>query len=193
VLVALGDRLVGLIALQDGLRPGARAAVQKLLDAGIEPVLLSGESRETCNAIGRALDIDHLRPEVLPGDRRAEILAVGEGGSVVGVIGHPSADDQALGAAGVAVAMGAAGATPGEWAVSLASSDVAHAADALIIPRRAIGQAKIASVLALAPGIFALLAITFGVAPLAVGPVAILLGAFAGAAYVRAVRDPSGA
>ena len=76
--------------------------------------LLSGESRETCNTIGRALDIDHLRPEVLPGDRRAEVLALGEGGSVVSVIGHPSADDQALGAAGVAVAMGAAGATPGE-------------------------------------------------------------------------------
>ncbi len=193
VLVAVGDRLVGLIALQDGLRPGARAAVQKLLDAGIEPVLLSGESRETCNTIGRALDIDHVRPEVLPGDRRAEVLALGEGGSVVSVIGHPSADDQALGAATVGVAMGAAGATPGEWAVSLASSDVARAADALIIPRSAIGQAKIASVLSIAPGIFALLAITFGVAPFAVGPVAILFGALAASAYVRAVRDVSAA
>src|ERR1019366_5948198 len=43
LLVALGDRLVGLIALQDGLRAGARAAVQRLLDARIEPVLMSGE------------------------------------------------------------------------------------------------------------------------------------------------------
>jgi cation transport ATPase len=35
LLVALGGRLVGLVGLQDGLRPGARAAVQHLLDAGI--------------------------------------------------------------------------------------------------------------------------------------------------------------
>ncbi len=193
LLVALGDRLIGLIALQDTLRSGARAAVQKLLDAGIEPVLLSGESRETCNTIGRALDIDHLRPEVLPRDRRAEVLALGEGGSVVAVVGHPIADDQALGAADVAVAMGAAGATPGEWAVALASHDVSHAADALIIPRRATGYARVASVLALGPGIFALLAIAFGVAPFVAGPVATLLGALTAGAYVRSVRNISAA
>jgi P-type Cu+ transporter len=193
LLVALGDRLIGLLALQDALRSGARGAVQKLLDAGIEPVLLSGESRETCSTIGRALDIDHLRPEVLPRDRRAEVLALGEGGSVVSVIGHPIADDQALGAADVAVAMGAAGATPGEWAVALASQDVSHAADALIIPRIAIGYAKVASVLALAPGVFALLAIAFGVAPLAVGPVATLSGVLAAGVYLRSARNISAA
>jgi Cu+-exporting ATPase len=188
LLVALGDRLVGLIALQDGLRPGARTAVQKLLDAGIEPVLLSGESRETCESIGRALDIDHVRPEVLPRDRRSEVLALGEGGSVVSVVGHPAGDDQALGAANVAVAMDAAGATPGEWAVALASDDVSHAADALIIPRTANAQAKVVSALALAPAIFAVLAIAFGVAPLALGPVATLIGALASALYLRSSR-----
>jgi cation transport ATPase len=193
LLVALGDRIVGLIALQDGLRPGARAAVQKLLDAGIEPVLLSGESRETCEALGRALDIDHVRPEVPPGDRRAEVLALGEGGSIVSVVGRPTDDDQALGAADVAVAMGAAGATPGEWAVALATDDVSHAADALAIPRQAHGQVKIASALALVPGIFALLAIAFGVAPLALGPVASLLGALAAALYLRSLANLSAA
>jgi P-type Cu+ transporter len=193
LLVALGDRIVGLIALQDGLRPGARAAVQKLLDAGIEPVLLSGESRETCETLGRALDIDHVRPEVPPGDRRAEVLALGEGGSIVSVVGHPTDDDQALGAADVAVAMGAAGATPGEWAVALASDDVSHAADALVIPRRAHGQAKVASALALVPGIFALLAIAFGAAPLALAPVASLLGALAAALYLRSRANLSAA
>ena len=68
LLVALGDRLTGLIALQDGLRAGARAAVQRLLDARIEPVLVSGEARDTCETIGRALDIEHVRPAVLPAE-----------------------------------------------------------------------------------------------------------------------------
>jgi cation transport ATPase len=118
LLVALGDRLVGLIALQDGLRPGARAAVQKLLDARIEPVLMSGEARDTCETIGRSLDIEHVRPEVLPTDRGAEVRALSEAGSVVAVIGHAAGDDGALGAADVAVAMSSAGSTPGEWTTS---------------------------------------------------------------------------
>jgi cation transport ATPase/YHS domain-containing protein len=185
LLVALGERVIGLIALQDGLRAGARAAVQTLLDARIEPVLLSGEARETCETIGRALDIDHVRPEVLPGDRGAEVRALAEGGSIVGVIGHPAMDDGALGAADVAVAMGAAGSTPGEWAVALASDDVRHAALALAIPRAARGRAWGAIALGAIPGTIALLAIAFGVAPLAIAPLATLFGALAVAIHAK--------
>ena len=185
LLVALGDRLVGLLALQDGLRPGARAAVQKLLDARIEPVLLSGEARGTCDTIGRALDIEHVRPEVLATDRGAEVRALTEGGGVVAVVGHPAGDDGALGAADVAVAMGAAGATPGEWAVSLAGDDVRDAAFALAIPHAARDRARMAIVLGAGPGLVAFLAIGFGVAPLALAPVAAFIGAVAAAVHAR--------
>lgn len=183
--VALGDRLVGLVALQDGLRPGARAAVQKLLDAKIEPVLLSGEARDTCETIGRALDIEHVRPEVLPGDRGTEVRALSEAGSVVAVIGHAVRDDASLGAADVAVAMGAAGSTPGEWAVALASDDVRDAATALAVAHGARERARTAIVLGAAPAVAALLAIGFGIAPLAVAPLAAVLGAAAVAIHAR--------
>ena len=185
LLVALGDRLVGLIALMDGLRPGARAAVQRLLDARIEPVLLSGEARDTCETIARALDIEHVRPEVLPADRGPEVRALAEGGSVVAVVGHPQRDDGALGAADVAVAMGSAGSTPGEWSVSLAGDDVRDAATALAIPHAARERARAAIALGVAPGLVALLAIGFGVAPLAVAPLGALLGALAVAVHAR--------
>jgi cation transport ATPase len=185
LLVALGDRVVGLIALQDGLRAGARPAVQRLLDAGIEPVLLSGEARDTCETIGHALDIEHVRPEVLPTERGAEVRALGEGGNVVSVIGHPANDDAALAAADVAVAMSAAGGTPGEWAIALASDDVRDAAQSLAIPHAA--RARIAWTIALgtAPGLMAMLAIAFGVAPLASAPLAALLGAVMTALHAR--------
>lgn len=68
LLASRAGRVVGLVALQDGLRPGARAAVQHVIDAGMEPVLLSADSTETCQALGRSLDIEHLRPEVAEGD-----------------------------------------------------------------------------------------------------------------------------
>jgi cation transport ATPase len=190
LLVALGDRLVGLIALMDGLRPGARAAVQKLLDVHIEPALLSGEARETCETLARALDIEHVRPEVLPADRGPEVRALAEGGSVVAVVGHPLRDDGALGAADVAVAMTAAGSTPGEWAVALASDDVRDAASALTIPHLARERARRAIILGAAPGLVALLAIGFGIASPAIAPLGVLIGALAVAVQARDTPQP---
>jgi cation transport ATPase len=186
LLVALAEKLIGLLALQDGLRPGARAAVQRLLDTQIEPVLLSGEARETCETIGHALDIEHIRPEVLPADRGVEVRALGEGGHVVAVLGHPATDDAALGAADVSVALGAAGSTPGEWTVSLASDDVRDAARALSLAHEARDHARVAMVLGLSPGIIAALAVASGLLPLGVAPVAVLLGAIAALVHARA-------
>jgi P-type Cu+ transporter len=186
LLVALAGKLVGLIAMQDGLRPGARAAVQRLLDAKVEPVLLSGEARETCETLGRALDIDHIRPEVLPEARGNEVRALGEGGQVVAVIGHPETDDAALGATDVAVALGAAGATPGEWSVSLASDDVRDAARALSLAKDARERAKVAIALGVAPAILAALAVAWGVFPIWAAPLALLAGTIAALTPLRA-------
>ena len=113
--------------------------------------------RETCETIGRALDIEHVRPEVLPTDRGTEVRALAEGGSIVAVVGHPAGDDSALAAADVAVAMGAAGSTPGEWAVALAADDVRDAAMALALPRAARDRARVAVALGIAPGVLAFL------------------------------------
>jgi P-type Cu+ transporter len=186
LLVALAGKVVGLIAMQDGLRAGARAAVQRLVDAKIEPVLLSGEARETCETIGRALDIDHIRPEVLPTDRGAEVRALGEGGHTSAVLGHPATDDGALGAADVAVAMGAAGSTPGEWAIAMASDDVREAVLALTIARSAQGRVRGSLLIGLAPGVLTVLALAFGVLP----PVVVPIVAFvASAAVLTHTRD----
>jgi P-type E1-E2 ATPase len=185
VLVAVGGRLVGLLALQDGLRPGARAAVQRLLDAHIEPVLLSGEARDTCETIARALDIEHVRPEILPDDRGGEVRALADGGRVVAALGHPSSDDGALGAADVAVAMMAAGAAPGEWGIALASDDVRDAALALTIPRACRDRARKAMLVGAAAHGIAMLGVAFGLAPAALVPVAAALAAGVALAVVR--------
>jgi cation transport ATPase len=185
LLVAIADKLVGMLALQDGLRAGARGAVQRLLDAKLEPVLLSGEARETCETIGRALDIDHVRPEILPSDRGAEVKALGEGAHTVAVIGHPATDDGALGAADVAVAMRSAGSTPGEWAVSLASDDVRDAAAALAIPHATRERVRVAIALGVAPSVVAAILVAFGIAPLAVAPLAGLVGAIAALVHAK--------
>jgi Cu+-exporting ATPase len=177
VLVALGGKLVGLLGMQDGLRPGARAAVQHLLDARIEPVLLSGDTRETCEALGRAVDIDHIRPEILPADRGEEIRRLADGGATVAVLGRSPTDDLALSAGHVAVALGAAGSPSAEWGVQLASDDVRDGAFALRLAHACRQSAISGLLLSTVPAAVALLLALVGLLPLAAPPVATLAGA----------------
>jgi P-type Cu+ transporter len=186
VLVALGGKLVGVLGLQDGLRPGARAAVQHLLDAHVEPVLLSDDSRETCEALGRALDIDHVRPEIPPGDQPIEVERLGHGGVVVAAVGRPLADEAVLAAADVGVALSAAGATPGQWEIALASDDVRDGALAITLAQRSRHHAKTGLTIAIAPGIAVALAVAFGLMPAAYAPIAIAIGAVGAVLHARA-------
>jgi cation transport ATPase len=185
VLVALGGRLVGLLGLQDGLRPGARAAVQHVLDARVEPVLMSGDSRETCEAIGRSLDIDHIRPEILPADRGAEVRRLIDAGTSVAVLGHAGVDDAALAAADVAVALGAAGGTAADFAVTLASDDVRDAALSIALAHKARADARLGIGLAVAPALLGAAALGFGILPPEFAPIAALLGGAMAVAHVR--------
>jgi len=185
LLVAMAGKLVGVVGLQDGVRPGARAAVQHLLDAQVEPVLISGDSRETCEAIGRALDIDHIRPEILLGDHAVEIERLAQGGVTVAVLGSPRSDEAALSAADVAIAMPGLGGASGEWGVMLASDDVRDGALALSLARRTKHQARTGLILALAPGVLFSLAVAFGLLPPAYAVLAGLLGALASALHAR--------
>jgi cation transport ATPase len=104
---------------------------------------------------------------------------------VVAVLGHPATDDASLGAADVSVALGAAGSTPGEWTVSLASDDVRDAARALSLAHDVRDRAKKAMALGLSPGIVAALAVASGLLPLSVAPVGLLLGAIAAIVHAR--------
>jgi Cu+-exporting ATPase len=189
ILVARGSRLVGLCALQDGLRPGARAAVQHLLDAQIEPVLLAGDARETCEAIGRSLDIDHIRPEVLPSERGAEVRRLIEAGMSVAVLGHAGVDDGALGAADVAVALRSAGSTPGDFGVTLASDDVRDGALALALAHRTRTEARVGLAIAVVPALIGAGIIAFGILPPAYAPIASMLGGAMAVAHAR--RSPA--
>jgi cation transport ATPase len=184
LLLARGDRLVGIVAMQDGLRAGARAAIQRLHDADVEPVLLSGESRETCEMLGRSLDIDNLRPDVARGERAQAVKSLGEGGDVVAVIGTPALDEEALGAADVAVAIGAAGSAT-EHAVVLASADVRDAVLGLVLPKIARERSRTALALGLSPGVAFALASSFGLLSPAVAPLALLLGASLAILYAK--------
>jgi len=108
LLVADNDELTGVLALTDDLAEGARPTMQRLLAAGIEPALLSGDSRETTEALARRLHIDHVRPEAKAAERRKEVEKLRTAGLPVAVIGRLGSDDGSLLGADLPVLLGGA-------------------------------------------------------------------------------------
>jgi cation transport ATPase len=175
LLVALDGRWVGLVALQDTLQPGARAAVQRLLDSRIEPVLLSGDARETSRALARHMGIEHVRPEVLPEDRAQEVRRLSQAGTQVAVVGRASSDEGALGAAQLSINVDVGGGPLERWDIDIASGDVRDAALAVALARQLHASLRVASLTALIPVALAFLLVTAGL-PAWVLPLAGLLG-----------------
>lgn len=185
VLVAKGGRLAGLLALQDGLRSGARAAVQHLMDARIEPVLMSSDSRDTCEALGRALDIDHLRSEVFADARAAEVQRIKDAGAVVAVLGHTHVDESALSAADASIALAAAGSARDGVSVAVVSDDVRDGALALALAHRTRRGAMVSTLLTLGPAGLGALVSTAALLPPEYAPLAQLVGAVTAVWHLR--------
>lgn len=137
IFVSIGGRIRAVITLQDHLRNGARAAVQRLFDMNLEVVLLTGDQRGPVERLASSLDVAHVKAELLPEERGMEVRRLRDAGGKVATIGYPDDDDAVLAEADVAVVLGAAGGSAGERAVALVTEDVRDAAAALWIAQAA--------------------------------------------------------
>lgn len=107
VLVARAQHVIGLIALQDQPRQSAENLIARLRVRGINPVMLTGDSRAVAQAIGQRLGIDDVRAELLPVDKVAAIEALQKQGRHVAMVGDGINDAPALAQADVGIAIGA--------------------------------------------------------------------------------------
>jgi P-type E1-E2 ATPase len=142
VFMAVSGHVRAVFALQDHLRPGARAAVQRFFDLGIEVVLLTGDQRGPVEQLAAGFDIAHIKCELSPDERAHEVRSLREAGGPVAVIGYPSDDAPSLAAADVAIALGATGGSGVDNAIALLSEDLRDAAAALWIARAAQASAR---------------------------------------------------
>ena len=143
----LGDdeRILGVIALADGLRENSRASVKNLKESGIQHiVMLTGDNENTARAIASQAGIDDFRADLLPEDKVAvigELLA--EYGKVA-MVGDGINDAPAMALSTVGIAMGTAGTdTALETAdIALMADDLTKLSFAIRLSRRTIGIIK---------------------------------------------------
>jgi Cd2+/Zn2+-exporting ATPase len=152
-VVLLGDGTVrGLIAMRDTIRPRVTDAVRAIQDLGVNHVmLLTGDTRETADAIGRAVGIAEIHAGLFPADKVRVVLDLSREYGHVAMVGDGVNDAPALAASTVGIAMGISGTDVAlETAdVVLTSDDLEKVAYAIALGRRALRVIKQNLVIAL--------------------------------------------
>lgn len=119
--------VLGALAIADGVRPGAAAALAELHRAGIRRVvMLTGDNEQTARAVAAQLGagpgggINELRADLLPQDKVDAVREIQRKEGTVLFVGDGVNDAPALAAADVGIAMGAAGTD-----IALETADIA--------------------------------------------------------------------
>jgi Cu+-exporting ATPase len=106
MLVARGDRVIGLIAVSDPPRPEAKEAIVRLARRGVRTMMLSGDAPGVAKAVAHELGLDEALGSVRPEQKAERVTALRAAGHTVAVVGDGINDAPALAAAQVGIAMG---------------------------------------------------------------------------------------
>jgi soluble P-type ATPase len=88
------------------VKPSAPAAVARLRDLGLRPVLLTGDNAATAQAVAAAAGIDEVLAEALPAAKARVVEEVQREGRSVAMVGDGVNDAPALAAAQLGLALG---------------------------------------------------------------------------------------
>jgi heavy metal translocating P-type ATPase len=136
VVVIVDDEPVGVLALADQLRPGAREAVAKLTAmTGRSPVLLTGDNERAARRLADEVGISDVRAGLLPDGKVAEVRRLQEQGHRVLFVGDGVNDAPAMAAAELGVAMGRHGSD-----LALETADAVIVRDELATLPKVIGM-----------------------------------------------------
>jgi P-type Cu+ transporter len=145
-LVAVDNKIAGIIALADTIKDSAKQAVDSLKLIGIQVVMLTGDNERTAKAVASKLGIDKVIAQVLPQEKEQLIsrlkLKEEKNGSIA-MVGDGINDAPALARADLGVAIGSGTDVAKETGgIILIKDDLRDVVTALDLGRKTVSKIK---------------------------------------------------
>jgi K+-transporting ATPase ATPase B chain len=105
LLVSEGNRIAGMVVLEDILKPGIRERFERLRRMGLRTVMVTGDNPLTAKYIAEKAGVDDFIAQATPEAKLAYIRQEQQGGKLVAMMGDGTNDAPALAQADVGVAM----------------------------------------------------------------------------------------
>ncbi|KUG57321.1 carbonate dehydratase [Kocuria rosea subsp. polaris] len=145
ILVAVDGALVGFVDLRDTVKDDARAAIARLKELGLRPMLLTGDNEPVARAVAAEAGIaaEDVVADVSPEGKVAVVRDLQDDGRVVAMVGDGVNDAAALAQADLGIAMGAGTDAAIEAAdITVVRSDVGSVPTAIALSRRTLSIIK---------------------------------------------------
>ena len=105
LVVSENDKVLGVIELQDVIKPGIQERFERLRKMGVKTVMVTGDNPLTAKYIANVAGVDDFIAEAKPEDKMNYIKAEQTSGKLVAMMGDGTNDAPALAQADVGVAM----------------------------------------------------------------------------------------
>ena len=106
MFVSQNSSLVGLIGVADPIKQSAVGAIKALHESGLKIVMLTGDNKQTAEAVARKVQVDEVIADVLPQQKAEAVRKIQATGKIVAMAGDGINDAPALAQADVGIAMG---------------------------------------------------------------------------------------
>jgi len=105
LVVSMNETVIGVIELQDIIKPGIQERFERLRKMGVKTVMVTGDNPLTAKFIAEKAGVDDFIAEAKPEDKMNYIKKEQQGGKLVAMMGDGTNDAPALAQADVGVAM----------------------------------------------------------------------------------------
>src|ERR687889_289409 len=145
-LIAIDNKLAGIIAIADTIKENAKQAIDSLKSMGIKVIMLTGDNERTAKAVASKLGIDRVIAQVLPKEKEQAISRLkSEGGkkNAVAMVGDGINDAPALAQADLGIAIGSGTDVAKEnGGIILIKDDIKDVVTAFDLGRKTVSKIK---------------------------------------------------
>ncbi len=143
MIATINSRFTGMIAVMDEIKPSAIRAISRLMQMGIEVMMLTGDNRNTATTVAKKAGIHKFHAEVTPQEKSEMIKRLQKKGHRVTMVGDGINDAPALAVADVGIAIGTGADIAIESGnITIMTGDLMRVVDAIAISKRTMVNIK---------------------------------------------------